>query len=561
MGSLDLAPQPPAVLAQTNLPDTDGASPSLDPLPEEAPLPVLPTPEELLGPDITPPPLPDTNLPGDDATIVIQRFEVVGSTVFSEADFETITTDYVDRPITFTEVRAVRDAISQLYLDNGYITSGAIIPPQAIQDSVVQIQVVEGGVEEIVIEGTQRLLPGYVSSRINLGTGAPLQVERLLERLQLLRLDPLIDNISADLQAGTRPGTNLLVVSVTEATSFSARYTLDNNRNPSVGSIRNQIQLTERNLTGLGDGLTLGYNITSGSQDVDFAYTLPINPYNGTLSFSLGYTGSEVLESPFEILEVTSNATVAELTLRQPVIQTPTQELALGLIASRQGTQTFLGIADIGGFPLSAGANDEGRIAVTALRFFQEWSQRSPKQVIALRSQFNLGLDALGSTVNSGDIPDSQFFSWLGQGQWVQLLGPDTPLLLRGSIQLTPDPLLTLERYGLGGQATVRGYSQDEVLTDNGANLSLEVRLPIWRDRNSDGLLQVTPFIEGGVGWNTQEADPDPNSLLSIGTGLLLQVENLDVRADFGIPLISTDGDNDTLQEQGIYFSLGYSFF
>ncbi|NER80434.1 MAG: ShlB/FhaC/HecB family hemolysin secretion/activation protein, partial [Leptolyngbya sp. SIO1D8] len=317
----------------------------------------------------------------------------------------------------------------------------------------------------------------------------------------------------------------------------------------------------ERNLTGIGDGLTLGYNLTEGSQDVDFAYTLPINPYNGTLSFALGYTGSEVLESPFEILEVTSNATVAELTLRQPLIQTPTQELALGLIASRQGTQTFLGIADIGGFPLSAGANDEGRIAVTALRFFQEWSQRSPNRVIALRSQFNLGLDALGSTVNSGDIPDSQFFSWLGQGQWVQLLGPDTPLLLRGSIQLTPDPLLTLERYGLGGQATVRGYSQDEVLTDNGANLSLEVRLPVWRSRNSDGLLQVTPFIEGGVGWNTQEAAPDSNSLFSVGAGLLLQVENLDVRADFGIPLIDTGGDDDTLQEQGIYFSLGYSFF
>ncbi|HEY9888135.1 MAG TPA: ShlB/FhaC/HecB family hemolysin secretion/activation protein, partial [Candidatus Obscuribacterales bacterium] len=516
---------------------------------------------DLLGPDFTPAPLPPTPLPGDDVTIVVERFEVVGSTVFAATDFDPITANYLNRPITFAEVIAVRDAISDLYRERGYLTSGAIVPPQALTDGVVQIQVVEGSVEDIVVTGTTRLRPSYISSRVGLGAQAPLQIDRLLESLQLLQLNPLIEQISADLQAGTRPGTNLLAIAVTEADSFKLDYTLDNNRSPSVGSIRHQLAAREGNLTGWGDALRLSATATQGSEEWAASYTLPLSPRNTTLAAYFSTSQSDVIEDPFDVLEISSEATVAELTLRHPLVQTPTQELALGLVASHQRTQTFWGFDDFGGFPLSAGADEEGVTQVTALRFFQEWTQRSTRQVIAVRSQFNLGLGALGASISDDpDIPDSQFFSWQGQGQWVRLLAPDTPLIVRGSVQLSSDQLLTLERYGLGGQATVRGYRQDALLTDNGAALSGEVRFPLWRDPQQTALLQIAPFIDSGLGWNNRGPDPDPNLLLSVGTGLLLQVSDATLRADWGIPLISQDSDANTLQEQGLYFSLNFSF-
>lgn len=552
----------PAAIAQNNVLPREGESPSLEPLPEQQPVPTLPSPEELLGPDFAPTPPPETPLPGDEITVVIQKFDIIGSTVFSEEDFEAITADYVNRPLTFEEVLEVRDAITQLYVDNGYITSGAIVPPQPLQDGIAQIQIIEGSVEDILVEGTNRLKRSYVSSRIGLGAQTPLQVNRLLEQLQLLQLNPLIDRISADLQAGTRPGTNLLVVSVDEADSFNLGYTFDNNRSPSVGSMRHQLELNERNLTGYGDTISLSYALTEGSDDFDLYYTVPISPYNTTVTAYFSRTNSDVIEEPFDALEASSEAFVGEITFRHPLIQTPTQDFALGLIASHQQTQTFLGIDDIGGFPLAVGADEEGRTKVTALRFFQEWTQRSTAQVFAVRSQFNFGIDALDATINNEpDIPDSRYFSWLGQGQWVRLLAPNTPLIVRGSVQLTPDPLLSLERYGLGGQATVRGYRQDVLLTDNGAALSLEARFPLWRDTDQNALLQIAPFIDSGFGWNNIESNPDPNTLLGIGTGLLLQIEDATLRVDWGIPLIDGDGENNTLQEQGIYFTLNLPFF
>lgn len=552
----------PSLVAQTGVPGTDGSSPSREPLPEVPLLETLPDPEELLGPDVTAPLAPEAPRPDSGDTVVIQTFEIVGSTVFAAAEFAPLTTPYVDRPITFSDILELRDEITQLYRDNGYITSGAIVPPQALNDGVVRIQVVEGGIEDIVIAGTTRLNPDYVIRRLTLATEAPLQIDPLLEQLELLRLDPLIESIAADLQAGTRPGTNLLVVDVVEADSFDISYRFDNHRSPSVGSLRHQFRLRERNLTGKGDAFSLGYTRTRGSEGVDVAYTRPINPRNGTISITFENADSRVIEDPFDVFDISSSANVLELTLRQPIVQTPTQELALGLVASRQSSQTFLGLDDIGGFPLTAGADDDGQTRVTALRFFQEWIRQDTQQVIAVRSQFNIGLGALGATVNAGDdVPDSQFFSWLGQGQWVRLLRPNTPLIVRGSLQLTPDTLLTLERYGLGGQASVRGYRQDELLTDNGAALSAEVRFPLWRHRQHNGLLQLAPFIEGGYGWNNRSPDPDTQTLIGIGTGILFQVEDFDLRVDLGIPLIDTGGSDSSLQEQGVYFSLGYSFF
>jgi hemolysin activation/secretion protein len=424
---------------------------------------------------------------------------------------------------------------------------------------VAIIQVIEGSVETIEVSGTQRLNPGYVSSRLGLTVSPPLNVDRLLEGLQLLQLDPLIETISADLQAGTTPGTNRLVVAIKEADSFQMTAALDNNSPPSVGSVQRQIGFTEANLLGLGDGLTLQYINTDGSNEINASYTVPLSPRNATLSFSANLSESRVITPEFEILQISSSSKEFALSFQQPVVQTPTQNLTLGLILGYNTSQTRLGFDDIGPFPLSPGADSQGRTTVTSLSFSQSWTDRSTQQVFSAFSQFNLGVGLLGATVNEIG-PDSQYFSWQGQAQWVRLLAADTLLLLRGSTQLASAPLLSQEQFGLGGQLTVRGYPQDVLLTDSGLQGTAEVRLPIMRVPELAGLLQVAPFLDAGYGWNVRGANPNPNTLIGIGAGLLWQQPNLFARLDWGIPLTTVSGSKSTLQENGLYFSLSYSF-
>lgn len=54
----------------------------------------------------------------------------------------------------------------------------------------------------------------------------------------------------------------------------------------------------------------------------------------------------------------------------------------------------------------------------------------------------------------------------------------DILFVARAAAQLTPDSLLPLEQFSVGGIATVRGYGQNQLVTDNGVLGSLEVRLP-----------------------------------------------------------------------------------
>ncbi|WP_416212584.1 ShlB/FhaC/HecB family hemolysin secretion/activation protein [Nostoc sp. ChiQUE01b] len=554
------------ILSQQIPPPQDIQPPTTpSPLPSpEVPQP-LPPPAELFPPS-APTPTPDEPLPGNfPQTIVVERFEVVGSTVFSAQELAKATAEFTKRPISLTEVYQARSKITDLYVKNGYITSGAYIPPQTIQSGVLKIQVLEGKLEDIQVTGTRRLNPNYVRSRLAIATSAPLNRQRLLEALQLLQLNPLIKNVTAELSAGSRTGTSLLEVKISEAKTFSGQIVLDNGRSPSVGSFRRGLRLNEANLLGLGDGLSLGYTNTDGSNSFDASYTLPLNPRNGTVSFNYGTTSSNVIEPPFDTLDIESASRYYEVTFRQPIIQTPTQEFALGLTASRRESDisSFLQREGVPASELSPGADEEGRTRVSALRFFQEWTSRNSREVIALRSQFSLGIDVLNATVNQ-DAPDSRFFAWQGQAQWARLLAPETLLLLRLNTQLASTKLLPIEQFGLGGQDSIRGYRQDYLLTDNGTFVSAEVQVPILRLPQINSTLQVIPFVDFGIGWNSSGQDnPNPNTLASVGLGLRwAQGDRFTVRLDWGIPLISVNSNNErTLQESGLYFSLLYNPF
>ena len=95
------------------------------------------------------------------------------------------------------------------------------------------------------------------------------------------------------------------------------------------------MQLSEANLLGLGDRLNVAYTNTDGSNALDASYLLPLNPHNGTLSFNFGTASSNVIERPFNALDIQSSSRYYELTFRQPLVQTPIQEFALGVTAAR----------------------------------------------------------------------------------------------------------------------------------------------------------------------------------------------------------------------------------
>ena len=490
--------------------------------------------------------------------ITVDSFEVVGSSVFSEEELSTVLSEYEDRPISLSELYQARSAITKLYTDKGYVNSGAYIPPQELEGGTVTISVLEGQLEDINVTGTNHLDPDYIRSRIQKNAGTPVNVESLLEALQMLRIDPLIENVSAELSTGISPGTSLLEVEIEEADPFKITSLFDNQRSPSVGSVRRGAGFVHSNLLGFGDRISFNYTNTEGSDSIDTSYTLPFNSRNGTLRLAYGFSDNEIIEDPFTPLDIQSESQYYELGIRQPIVATPESEFAMGLSFSFQESDTKLLDTP---FPLSRGADENGETKIGALRFFQEYVDRSDTQVFALRSQFSFGLDVFGATQNADGIPDSTFFAWRGQSQWVRRLDEDFLFLLRGDIQLSSSELVPLEQFRVGGVNSVRGYRQDYALGDNGLFTSAEVRIPLFRINRIGGVMQLTPFVDLGTIWNSDETDIDSNFLAAIGIGLNFSAGNgFNARLDWGIPLVEVDNQGDSLQEDGIYFTINWNF-
>ncbi len=86
--------------------------------------------------------------------------------------------------------------------------------------------------------------------------------------------------------------------------------------------------------------------------------------------------------------------------------------------------------------------------------------------------------------------------------------------------------------------------------------------MPVLRFRRIDGLVQITPFFDIGTVWNSDELDITNSTLPSLGVGLNFSVgTRLNARLDWGIPLVDIEAEGDSLQEDGVYFSLDYNFF
>ena len=521
--------------------------------PEERPPPALPRPE--LPPLPPPPPGERERLPLP--RVFVRQIKITGNTVFSEEDLAAVTKTYVNRYVTTEDLEALRLALTRFYVEAGYINSGAVLPDQTVTSGVIMYQVIEGELTSVTVEGNRWFRDSYLRGRLTLGIEPPLQIATLRERLQLLQQDERIERLDADLLPGVQLGESTLNVRVEERLPIFVALAFNNYQPPTVGAEQGLISVAHRNLTGSGDVLSVTYGRSEGlNPQIDASYGLPLTPRDTIVGLRYRRNESSVIQATFAPLNIDSQSEIFTISLRQPLYRTLRQELALTLTGERLQSQTFL----LGQpFAFSLGTQD-GLAIDTPVRLTVEWFDRTLDQVIAARSRFSVGIDALGATINPSNLPDGQFFAWLGQFQWARRLPVrDLELLFRLDIQVAANPLLPLEQVAVGGRYSVRGYLENQLVRDNALIASLESRIPLIRNRRWADYIQLVPFIDVGHGWNTEVPTPEPTTLASIGLGLRWAASfgtKVPIRPQFeiywGYQLNKVQTSGSTLQDNGI---------
>jgi hemolysin activation/secretion protein len=529
--------------------------------PEEPGPPPLPRP---MLPPIPPP--SEEREPLSGPRVFVRQITVTGSTVFSEEALAAVTGPYVNRYVTSEDLEALRLALTRLYVNAGYINSGAILPDQTVTDGVITYQIIEGELTEVTVEGNRWFRESYLRKRLALDVEPPFNISALQERLQLLQQDDRIERLHVELRPGVQLGESTLHVRVEEQLPIFMALEFNNYQSPTVGAEQGLVTVAHRNLTGNGDILSLTYGRSSGlNPQIDASYTLPLSPRETTIGLRYRRNESSVIEETFDPLDIDSQSEIFTLSLRQPLYRTLRRELALSLTGERLQSKTFLLDQP---FSFSPGTRD-GEAVDTAVRVSAEWLDRTPNQVIAARSRFSVGIDALGATINRSDLPDGQFFAWLGQFQWARrLTARDLELLFRLDLQLAADPLLPLEQVAVGGRHSVRGYRENQLVRDNALIASLESRIPLVRNRRWADYVQVVPFVDVGQGWNQEGETPDPKTLVSVGLGLRWAATfdtvvrlrpQFEIYWGYKLKDVQTTGGN--LQDEGIHLQFVLAAF
>ena len=111
--------------------------------------PEVEAPETLELPPIPAPEDEESSRLSTGLRMFVKAFRVEGSSVFPEEELEGLTTSFSGRAISSEELLRARDAITDHYIEHGYLTSGAFIPDQDAVDGIAVIRVVEGVLADV----------------------------------------------------------------------------------------------------------------------------------------------------------------------------------------------------------------------------------------------------------------------------------------------------------------------------------------------------------------------------------------------------------------------------
>jgi hemolysin activation/secretion protein len=505
------------------------------------------------------------------AKIKIKHIEFINNTIFSDAELKQFTNPYIGHEISMDELQKLKRKISNYYIKNGYVNSGAIIPDQKVENGIIKINIIEGKLSQIELGKLEGIKPSYITKRIINSTVSNkqiLNIHKLQEQLKLLEQKPFIKRINAELSPGAELGQSILRANIEPTLhQYHLDFKFNNYRSPSIGSYQGEFLFTHENLTGWGDNFSLGFSKTQGLNFYNISYSIPINSNDTTLFIKANNSDVDIIEQPFKKLNIESKANSYTIGLYHPIFKTIAQEFALGLsLNKRHSESTILGIP----YDFSLNKEIPGGSDISVLAFSQDYIKRSQKQVLAMHSEFRVGLDILDATIRENSA-DGRFVSWVGQFQLIQRLKfLESQLLFKTNMQLSNDSLLSQEQFSIGGHASVRGYRENHLIRDNAITASLEWQIPITNKLKipkfsklpTDGVLNLTPFIDYGYGRDDKNT-PKPTDISSIGLSLNWII-NKNIQAEFywakALRNIKITGE-DNLQDDGIGFQLSLRVF
>ena len=211
----------------------------------------------------TTPAAASTNAPAAATTkLSIKRYEVVGNTLLSPSAVQAATSDFTGENVDFQTLRQALASLQLAYRGRGFATVSVSLPQQKLTNGVVRIQVTEGRLTEIRVQGNR-----WFSSN-NVRSSLPGLTTNLFLNSKLLQAELDLANANRDrqiypqIQPGPEPGTSSMLLKVKDQFPVHGRFELNNQATPDTPELRGSASAQYNNLWQLEHSIGLSYGFT-----------------------------------------------------------------------------------------------------------------------------------------------------------------------------------------------------------------------------------------------------------------------------------------------------------
>ena len=474
---------------------------------------------------------------GAELSFALQQVIWNPSEILTKDQIQAVTASYIGKQVTLKDLREMADKITNIYRDKGYMTCGAVLPPQRIHDGVVEVRLIEGKTGKVNLTGNRYTKTGYIMNRINLKPGEIANTEKLNRDLRWFQGTNDVQ-LRVVMKPGAEEGTTDYDIMAFEPQNQSVTLYTDNDGYESSGRWRAGIFYNMKSVSGHRDSLRAHFIGSRGTKAWSLGYSVPISRKGMRLELDYSGNKTKVVKGELEPLGVEGKSNSYSLTWRAPFHVTEKSRHEAGLQYVHQKSETDLGHGQV------------------------QWVDDRIQRVIPYVSFTHYGKDSVLYHKHSfvwarrrdidGESDTGKLYRLSSFWQKRNTNGQFWQARLDAQLG-SGDNLAASDRFFIGGVNSVRGYEEGFIGGSRGISAGLEYHIPVDKAKR----IFVYPFFDWGTVGGY--AAPEHNKLMSAGLGIEARYKHLYGTLTVGFPFKKNFYD-DKVSSARVDFSLSAAF-
>lgn len=513
-----------------------------------------------------PPPTRELGKPGDEITVDVTAYAVDDSVPAAlRAALPGLTSKFTGKGRSYEDLVNAASAVTRfLQRELGFYLGYAYLPEQSPSGGVVRIAVLEGRLDEVVLNWPERMPVDRSVVEAYLARLKPGEILRVrdVERIVFLVNDLRGLTARFEVKAGRTPGTASLVVTAQPEDRLAGRVEVDSLGSRYSGVLRGSALATVASPLGRGDGLVVNAlsSFTRGLEFVLAGYTLPVGADGLKVGVSASYVRYKLDASLLADTQLSGDATAVTLYGLYPVVRSRNLNLfsLLSIDSKRFNDKLFGATQKKTSTDLTLAVSGDARDDLLS-------GGVNTYELVALRGNLKLPRGTLN------DNPPNFTLGRMNVSRLQNIINNRLLALASFKGQYALNNLDSTEQFQLGGPDRVRAFGPGEGTGDSGGVFSLELRyLPPeeWFGRISRELVFSAFFDVGIVRFRhdptrelaSQENFVNRSTLTGLGIGAVWdRPRDFAVRLSLAWPM-SGEAKNDELKKPRIYLIANKSF-